>query len=274
MLNRRLHDEIPFQWHHHSEYELTLTLNSRGQRFVGDHVGNYGDMDLVMLGPNLPHTWSSTGKYKNEDDHVALVMKFSPEWANDLTQRFVEFSSLRPMLERARRGIKFSNQATQNLQNEIQDLFEADTQDRLLILMKVLLRLARDQGAEELASPYSHALVQKTSTQTDYRLERVLAFVHKNYNSQTRLEEVAGVAALSLSGVHRMFKRHMRVSFSEYVARLRVGQACALLINTKMPIARVAENVGYCALANFNRQFKIQKLMTPRQFRTLHQTFE
>ena len=40
-LNRRLDDEIPFQWHCHREYELTLTLNSRGQRFVGDHVGPY-----------------------------------------------------------------------------------------------------------------------------------------------------------------------------------------------------------------------------------------
>ena len=38
-LNRRLEDGIPFQWHHHPEFELTLTLNSRGQRFIGDHIG-------------------------------------------------------------------------------------------------------------------------------------------------------------------------------------------------------------------------------------------
>lgn len=269
MLNRRLQDEIPFQWHHHTEYELTLTMNSRGQRFVGDHVGNYGDMDLVMLGPNLPHTWASNSKYDDRNDHVALVLKFSPEWANDLTQRFVEFSSLRPMLGRSRRGIKFSAGATQQSQNEIQELFEAPPQERFLILMRVLSRLARDEAAEELASPYATELVQKVSAQTDDRLERVLAFVHENYSNQTRLEEVADVAALSISGVHRLFKRHMRVSFSDYVARLRVGEACALLINTKMPIARIAEDVGYSALANFNRQFKAQKNMTPSQFRAI-----
>ena len=51
MLNRRLQDGIPFQWHHHPELELTLTLNSRGLRFVGDHVGEYGDGDLVLWDP-------------------------------------------------------------------------------------------------------------------------------------------------------------------------------------------------------------------------------
>lgn len=55
-LNRRLDNGIPFQWHHLPEFELTLTLNSRGQRFVGDHVAEYDHGDLVLLGPNLPHT--------------------------------------------------------------------------------------------------------------------------------------------------------------------------------------------------------------------------
>ncbi len=49
MLNRRLDDAIPFQWHHHPEYELTLTLNSRGQRFIGDHIGSFDDGDLVLV---------------------------------------------------------------------------------------------------------------------------------------------------------------------------------------------------------------------------------
>ena len=58
-LDRRLEHGIPFNWHHHPEMELTLTLNCKGQRFVGDNVSGFGDGDLALVGANLPHTWVS-----------------------------------------------------------------------------------------------------------------------------------------------------------------------------------------------------------------------
>ncbi|WP_212744130.1 hypothetical protein [Ramlibacter sp. 2FC] len=56
LFDRQLPD-FPFNWHYHPEFELTLTLNSEGMRFVGDHIESYGDGDLVLVGPNLPHAW-------------------------------------------------------------------------------------------------------------------------------------------------------------------------------------------------------------------------
>jgi AraC-like DNA-binding protein len=49
--------------------------------------------------------------------------------------------------------------------------------------------------------------------------------------------------------------------------RNSVRQACALLVDTEQPIAHVADSVGYANLANFNRQFRAAKGMTPRAFR-------
>jgi AraC-like DNA-binding protein len=51
------------------------------------------------------------------------------------------------------------------------------------------------------------------------------------------------------------------------VAALRIGEACALLSATTRPIATIAADVGYESLANFNRQFKAAKGMTPRTYR-------
>jgi len=49
--------------------------------------------------------------------------------------------------------------------------------------------------------------------------------------------------------------------------QLRIGNACALLLNTGKPIALIAGQAGYRNLVNFNRQFKETKGQTPRQFR-------
>ncbi len=57
------------------------------------------------------------------------------------------------------------------------------------------------------------------------------------------------------------------MTISTYIAQLRIGNACALLLNSQKPVALVAEEVGYSSLAHFNRQFKAVKKQTPREFR-------
>ncbi len=264
MLNRRLDDGIPFQWHHHPELELTLTCNSRGQRFIGDHIGSYDDGDLVLIGPNLPHTWHSTGKIEDNAPHVALVMWFLPDWVSTLSATFIELGPIAAMVERAVTGLKFTRPFAERARPLIEDLFSRAADERLLSLMRVLNMLAQDAGAEPLASARS---VPARAGVDRSRLDRVLDHIHLNYASGVSLTELAEVAALSPSGLHRLFRRHAYVSISDYIMRLKVGEACAMLSGTGRPVAHIADAVGYETLANFNRQFKALKGLTPREYR-------
>ena len=85
VFHRRL-ESFPFEWHYHPEFELTMTLNSLGQRYIGDHIGSYGHEDLILLGPNLPHTWCSREKIEPGRPHEAIVLWFS----RDLVHHFIE----------------------------------------------------------------------------------------------------------------------------------------------------------------------------------------
>jgi AraC-like DNA-binding protein len=261
-LDRRLDDAIPFQWHHHPEYELTLTLNSRGQRFVGDAIGDYGDGDLVLVGPNLPHTWASRDRIDPAAPHRALVMWFHPDWAAPLVGLLAELRPVGDLLDRARRGLQFSPEAADTVRPLIEAIFERPAADRLSGLIDVLRQLAL-APATPLSSP---RLVQAPSGSRT-RIDRVLDHIHVHYAEGISIPTLAEIAALSPSGLHRLFRRHIHQTITDYVMRLRIGEACALLSGTGRPIAHIAEEVGYDSLANFNRQFKALKAMTPRRYR-------
>ncbi|MBB3611439.1 AraC family transcriptional regulator [Rhizobium sp. BK602] len=266
MLNRRLDDAIPFQWHHHPEFELTLTLNSIGQRFIGDHTGGYEDGDLVLVGPNLPHTWVSRAKIDDDKPHVALVLWFHRDWLLRMTGGAVEFRSIETMLERADRGLQFSKETAAAIRPEYEAIFAKPPVERLLSLLNVLAQVADDRRAAPLASAPAQAPELKESRE---RIDRVLTHMHLHYARAIPLEELADIAALSVSGLHRMFRRHTGTAISDYLMRMRIGDACARLSSSNQPIHHISDAVGYHSIANFNRQFKSLKSMTPREYRRL-----
>lgn len=262
MLNRRLDDAIPFRWHHHPELELTLTLNSLGQRFVGDHVGSYGHGDLVLVGPNLPHTWASREKRDATAPHVALVLWFQRDWLDTMIAGSVELRPVRQLIERSATGLAFAPEIGLALRDDIEAIFELPPMPRLLGLVSILARLSGEAG-----QPLSRVAPRATDAGRS-RLDRVLTHLHQHYADPVSLPQLAEIAALSVSGLHRLFTRHTRTSIGTYVTGLRIGDACARLSSTDQPIQYVAEAVGYASLANFNRQFRALRGMTPREYRS------
>jgi AraC-like DNA-binding protein len=263
LFNRRL-PAIPFEWHYNSEYELTLTLNSRGQRFVGDSMASYEDGDLVLIGPQVPHTWCSTGDCGRGPTHQALVLWFSETFVRSLVLPHVELRPIHALLEKSTRAIEFSEGVKAKARPLICAMLSQTAEDRLPALLQLLLLLSRDAKARPLTSAPSDAM----PSATEERIGRVLAYLHQHYREHNAVDQLSLIAALSRSSLHRLFKQQTRMTTTDYVTQLRIGNACALLINTEKPISLIADQVGYQNLANFNRQFKKTKGQTPRQFRS------
>jgi hypothetical protein len=66
-------------------------LNSRGWRFIGDHIGQYQAPDLVLVPPDMPHTWASTETLQESEPHTAIVIWFSRDWALRLAELCPEY---------------------------------------------------------------------------------------------------------------------------------------------------------------------------------------
>jgi AraC-like DNA-binding protein len=88
-----------------------------------------------------------------------------------------------------------------------------------------------------------------------------------NYYEEIQLQDIAAVANMAVTTFCNFFKTHYRMTFVEYLNMIRVGHACKLLAKKDNNIVEIAYQCGYQNLANFNRQFKKLKKMTPREYR-------
>jgi hypothetical protein len=119
--HRRL-ARIPFEWHHHPEYELTLTMNSHGKRYIGDSVSDYQAEDLVLVPPDLPHTWSSNKSIDAALPQVAIVIWFDGDWARRMADCCREYEPLRKLLRRAASGLAFAPPAGERVRTQLDSL--------------------------------------------------------------------------------------------------------------------------------------------------------
>jgi len=268
LLNRRLSDAIPFEWHHHPEYELTLTLNSRGHRYISNDVALYEDGDLVLVGPNVPHSWSSVERIDPAKPYIALVIWFSEAWAESLVKLCPEMGALRTVLSAAQTALHFSDATSRELRPIIESMVDQDAAQRLVSLLVVLNKLSQDANARKIAA----ARIPDAASQVteDARIRRVLDYIHAHYTSALGLPALAEMACVSVSAFHRMFRKHTRCTALDYIVRLRIGHACSLLMQGNLAVSMIAEQVGYSSQALFNRQFKTLKGVTPSEFRRQH----
>ncbi|MEI7954540.1 MAG: cupin domain-containing protein, partial [Verrucomicrobiota bacterium] len=140
-------------WHYHPEVELTLILESSGQRFVGDHIGNFEPGDLVLLGGNIPHVWRSDPLALPKRQRArSIYVHFRSAWLEGLAGDLHEFQEIGCLLEQAARGLCFGGPGCGQVAREMERLPGLSGMRRLLALLALLQSLAEAGGGVPLSS--------------------------------------------------------------------------------------------------------------------------
>lgn len=252
-----------FKWHYHPEYELTLITEGFGKRLVGDSNENFETGDLVLLGPGLPHTWSSEEREKKTVS--AIVIQFSEEFIESFLHLH-GFDKISNLLSSSSRGLHFQNPI--ELYQQIEQLPQVSGVEKVTSLLSILHRLAT-QKYIQLSSEYFNAV---KSEETENRINKVCQFIQRNFKKGINLEQAASLIHLSNSAFSKFFKRATGKTFSDYVNDMRIGNACQQLTESDKTIGEIAFNSGFESLTYFNRVFLKKKGATPRKFRCDLQT--
>jgi AraC-like DNA-binding protein len=82
-----------------------------------------------------------------------------------------------------------------------------------------------------------------------------------------KLSAMAREFGYSTGYLCRLIKKLTGYNFSDLAQRVRLDRACDLLENSKIEIANIAQDAGYCDTSNFYKAFKKYYGTTPAEYR-------
>jgi AraC-like DNA-binding protein len=262
-ISSRKKKEFNFPLHIHEEMELNLIIDAKGtKRIVGDNIEEISDLELVLVGPNLPHGWF-THKCTNTDIRE-ITIQFQTDILNDNFLRKTQLHHLKKMFESAKRGLSFSPETVKSVFPRIVALDKKNGFDSVLELFSILNDLSVARNSKVLSDS---TFLKDIHSHNSRRLERVFQYLHNNFQKDISLKEVAKVANMTEASFSRFIKSHTGQSFTDSLNDIRLGHVSRMLIDTSFSIAEIAFKCGYNNLANFNRIFKTRKGLTPKEFK-------
>jgi len=255
--------EFTFPLHYHDEFELNFVMNARGaKRIVGDNIEIIDDLELVLVGPNLYHSWF-THQCKSDS-----IKEITIQWHKDLfDEKFLcrnQLNFIRAMFDRASRGIVFSKETIVLLAPRLLALNEKSGFDSVLELMSILHDLSISRNTRSLSNA---TFANEHFSYNSRRIEKAFQYMYSNYDRTVTLGEVAKLVNMTEVSFSRFIKKRTGNTFIDSLNEIRLGHASKKLIDTTHSIAEISYHCGFNNISNFNRIFKKKKGCTPKAFR-------
>ncbi len=145
-----------------------------------------------------------------------------------------------------------------------------------------LLELAdqdRATATEMVMQGYLHLIVgkllslltlQERQPESNDALKQILLYLNEHYTESVGRGTLAKALGYTESYVSHIFSNTLKTTIPEYVNSLRIYDATRLLTQTDLSVTRIASDLGFGSIRNFNRVFLKQTGVTPKEYRQKH----
>ncbi len=252
-------------WHYHPEFELLCFTDAHGTNFIGDSIEAISDDEVLLLGPNLPHSTQRDKSYyemhKNVDPKVMLV-QFDRQMMGETLWSKSEFIPIAEMLRKSNRGLRFTGETARLAKEIVHKMYLQKGVRKIILLLCLLDELAGSQQTNFISS----CGFLKHYDETNDKINTVYEFTINNFREDITLEKISSLVFLSQSAFCRYFKYKTSKTYTEFLTEVRIGYACRLLLLDKLNISEICYECGYKNISNFNRHFKDIMQLTPSEY--------
>lgn len=246
--------------HQHQETQISLIKKGEGTFIIGDHVGEFKQGDVFVIGENLPHVFNND---ELEDEVHMISLFFMKSSYGEQFFDFTEFKTLDSFFAASNLGF-IVRLAPVDLQDLIVGIIRQKGLERFISFMQILNVLS-NHSLQTLSS----AIHRKTYGEEEgKRMRNIFEYTMQNFDKTISLEQVSDIANMTPNAFCRYFKQRTNKTYINFLLDIRIGNACKLLgKKTDLSIAEVSYKSGFNNLTNFNRKFKALKGVTPSHYR-------
>ena len=233
--------------HLHEAIEAVYVTKGSVELGVGNELYHLDEGDFGIVFPNVIHHYQVFAKGKNEAIYLFLDPSLFPAFQDDLTLYRPEV----PVIAKA--GLQ------EDIVSAVKSLTKMDDKSAIMSQAYALMILAYVFSTMKL--------VEKDSVREDDLIFNAVSYVALNYRESMSLEKMALDLGVSKYVISRMFAKTFHCNFCTYVNRTRLNHAVSYLENSNISITELGLECGFESQRTFNRVFKDEYKMTPREYR-------
>ena len=155
------------------------------------------------------------------------------------------------------------------------DQWEADLNTQQLAITLQVIDEMRNRIRRMSLEPYSTFQLSKALDGNASKslvaglphIQTILRYIADHYDKKITIEDVVKETGLHPNYAMKLFQRVMKISIKQYINKLRLQHAQALLVDTNAPVLNIALEAGFGSISRFYDIFQKEFNKTPQQFR-------
>ncbi len=123
-----------------------------------------------------------------------------------------------------------------------------------------------DSGSHIMRALEEELLQLQRSSSLSRKMCQILRYLDEHYQEKIGLEELADLFEWNASYLSQMFRKELGITYKDYINDLKLKKAKELLLEGKLSVEQIAEQVGYRNVNYFYKVFKKKTGKKPREF--------
>lgn len=257
----QLNRPVPFLWpHKHSFYELLWIRKGSTRHFVDNQELALGRDTIYFMSPGQTHHFEEYGSVQGDSIMFSedfFILNFTNKEAIRKLS-FLHNSYRNP-------GIVLDEQSKETLEPVLKLLYQEFARpdfskmvisSLLYVFFEVLQRKYYDQQTQ-ITAIGAHVLV----------FDKFRALVEKHFSTEHQVSFYAAALCITPHYLNEAVKKAAGKTASEFIKERIILEAKRMLVQSHIPVGRIADELGFQDFSYFSRHFKKHNALSPEQYR-------